>query len=215
MLWTVDADHKIDAVRRQLVSPLTWAGLAALAGGTPLALAEPEAQRVTSGFTSPVRATVAALADTILPKNLTPGAIEAGVLRYIELTFQRTFDAAAQALFLSGVGYFQTAARRALGMAFTAAPAHERLRYVSALDAECFSAQPSAPAAVVGFVLMVKRLTIIGYYTSDAGAHSELNVELLPGPFRGDVPLRPETRTFYEDSFGVPVERPPGYLARS
>lgn len=208
------ANHKtnMDLDRRQLLGSLTWAGLASLAAQSRLLGA---AQAAVPAFSPAVRQTIASLSDTILPRTATPGAIDAAVPQYIEFVFNRALDAGGRAQFLEDAAQFQADAARVLGIAFPAATSEQQLRYVTALDAECFSAKPATRPEVLRFVLIIKRLVVIGYYTSDQGAHSELDVELLPGKFRGAAPVDPLLRTYYEDSFGVPLERPPGYLAGS
>ena len=39
------------------------------------------------------------------------------------------------------------------------------------------------------FMLMVKELTLLGYFTSEVGATQVLQYNPLPGPYRGCVPL--------------------------
>jgi hypothetical protein len=201
----------MDLVRRKLLDSLTWAALASLAAQSRLPAAEP----ATPAFSASIRKTITALSETIVPRTTTPGAIDVGVPGYIEFVFRRALDASARTEFLAGAAAFQADAERVLGGDFPAAPADAQLRYVAALDAECFSAKPTIRPEILGFVLTIKRLTVVGYYTSDRGARGELDVEPMPGAFRGDVRSAAATRTYYEDSFGVPLERPRGYLSNS
>jgi len=96
----------------------------------------------------------------------------------------------------------------------SAAGVAQREAYLGALDARLNSPTASdLKNPSLEFLAVVKRLTVIGFFTSETGARHELDVELFPGPFVGEKTMNAQSRTFYEDAFGVPLERPPGYLA--
>jgi hypothetical protein len=162
-------------------------------------------------FPAALRQLVTAIADALIPRTDTPGALDVRAGEFAERLLRHT-DRATVDAFAAGARAFAAAASRDLGMPFGSATPQARLGYVQRLDAASFSSPPADPAAPGAFLLSLKRLIVIGYYTSDAGAHAELDVELFPGPFQGAVSISTQPKTYYEDSFGVPVERPPGYL---
>lgn len=171
--------------------------LAVAAEGSSSAAALPQADRAL--FTM--------FADTILPRTKTPGALDVGVVEFMEFMTTRGMVAAARAAF-----DVQRAALLADAKPYLRTSPGKRFKYVDALDRELFSEPRSERQTVLDGYAAVKRLTLIGYYTAERAALSELNVAPYPGPFFGSVPVDAKTRTFYEDSFGVPVERPARYL---
>ena len=162
------------------------------------------------------RTTLKTLADTILPPTDTPGAIDVGVMHFFEFIVRRGMDEPVHAAFCEGLKLLRADARRHLGTHLETASLQHRFAYIDSIDRELFDQEFANPErkSLLDCYATVKRLTVIGFYTSDAGAHSELHVEAFPGPFVGSVQLGADERTFYEDSFGVPVERPVGYLRR-
>ncbi len=161
-------------------------------------------------------AVLAALADTIIPRTQTPGAVDVGVPEFIRFMVYRGMHEDVRRAFDAGLEAFQEDALGRLGTRFETAGAERRHYYVDAIDGEIFLGDAAAPKrkALLDFYATVKKLTVIGYYTSERGARAELAVEFYPGPFDGSVPMDARTRTFYEDAFGVPLVRSPGYLPR-
>ena len=160
-------------------------------------------------FSDVMRQLAATIADVLIPRTDTPGAVDVGVVAFTEHLVRYT-DRASFDRFIAGAKAFEAAAAHDLGTPFATAAPDIREGYVQRLDERCFSGVPVPPAA--GFLLALKRLTVLGYYTAEAGARAELDVQPFPGPFRGAVPLETQPKTYYEDSLGVPTERPPGYL---
>jgi hypothetical protein len=156
---------------------------------------------------------IEAIADEILPSTRTPGAREAGVGAFVRLMIAHSIPPDFVSRLEQGMLEFRNEAQRVLGRPFENAASDPRRTFLADLDRRSFERQPTAqPSGQVGFYLVVKRLTVIGYYTSRTGAMSQLDVSMLPGPFRGSTRKTGDIRTFYEDSFGVPLERPAGYL---
>lgn len=159
------------------------------------------------------RALLNAIADTLIPRTATPGAADTGVVDFIDFVFRRGMQPAVRVAFQQGMQLLAADALRVAGARFEQATAQQRFDYLDALDRDLFAAQSDASRKpLLDFFATVKRLAVIGYFTSERGARSTLDVQLFPGTFQGSKPVDARTRTFYEDSFGVPVERPAGYL---
>ncbi len=126
-------------------------------------------------------ALLSAIADTILPDTDTPGAVKAGVVDFMTLMISGWLDPAESARFLSGLDEFGSEAKRATGQSFTALPPSARLAHLKIVQA---AAGPLRSGhGPVPFFLMVKRLTVFGYYTSEIGAATELTFNLVPGAY--------------------------------
>jgi hypothetical protein len=132
--------------------------------------------------------------------------------------FDRSMEPSEQKAFRDGLQALMRDSQtlHAAGLAGAAAP--QREAYLEALEASEVPLNPPGALArgnpAREFLTVVKRLTVIGFFTSEIAARHELDVELFPGSFVGEKPMNAQSRTFYEDAFGVPLERPPGYLAR-
>jgi len=159
-----------------------------------------------------IQVLIAGLAEAVIPATSTVGAREAQVDRFIALVVERGMPPPDRERFLKGAAAFESEAVSLLGKRFNGASAAERERLVDTLDGEAFSGSHDAQRAdLVNFFVTVKQLTVVGYYTSEAGAKAELEYTPMPGLFIGSVPVNANTRTYYEDSFGVPLERPLNY----
>jgi hypothetical protein len=180
------------------------------------AAAEPSlAEPMTGSFEPDQRELVASIAETIIPRTRTVGATDVSAIDFIEFVYQRGMPADARAHFRLGLDAFAQDSKSRLQSTYIAAPPGERLAYLEAIDRELFTSPHHAERkSLLDFFAAMKRLTVIGYCTAKDGAADTLDVELFPGEFRGADPVTATTRTFYEDSFGVPLERPIGYLTK-
>jgi hypothetical protein len=176
-------------------------------------LASPASRAMGPALEDSDRALLRAIADTIIPATESPAASAVGTVEFLEHILRRGMTTEARAAFENGLHAFAADCREALGNPFDRASAQQRFELLDTLDRALFSDPPDASRkAQLDFFATMKSLTVIGYYTSEKGAHAELDVQPFPGEFKGAAPIERQTRTFYEDSFGVPIERPVGYL---
>jgi hypothetical protein len=120
---------------------------------------------------------VTAIADIILPKTDTSGALDANVPAFIDSMLADVYDAAAQARFNAGFAAFD---------GFLDRDAAGRKAFVKeslekALAAENPDGKP--------FILMARELTLLGFYTSQVGIAENMEYSQAPGPFHGCVPI--------------------------
>lgn len=125
---------------------------------------------------------VAAIADTILPKTATSGALDANVPAFIDSMLADVYDAAAKERFNKGFAEFD----KAHGKAMLDRDAAGRIAAVkssleAALAAENEDGKP--------FILMARELTLLGFYTSQVGIAENMQYSPAPGPFHGCVPV--------------------------
>jgi gluconate 2-dehydrogenase gamma chain len=126
-------------------------------------------------------ALVTFLADTILPRTDTPGAIDAGVPAYLDhlyLTWASEKTRAAH--------HAQLATIKAQLASFGTGPAA-----LTALDAAAF-----APGAKHWEYRNVKSLIATVYYVSEPGATQELQYEPVPGRWTASAPIAEIGRTW-------------------
>lgn len=156
-------------------------------------------------------ATVAELADTILPTTKTPGAKAARVNETIDVILKDCYTAADQQRFVEGLAQTNKLSQEAYGKAFVQLDPQQRIEVVKKLEADAkqqlaaMNAKASASATGAAadsqapkenkryspFFTMLKDLTLTTYFTSEIGATQALEYVAVPGRYDGCVPLKP------------------------
>jgi len=165
------------------------AGLALL--GAPLPATEPVAAAAAGTGHQPL---LTALVDTIIPATDTPGAAEAGVADFVTMMVERWMHPEERARFLAGLDSFDATVRRIHGHPFEALPPARRLEILQAMAAAEEGSVAGAPPAEGPFLARMRALAIYGYYTSEAGASQELELNLVPGHYEPCHDLKPGER---------------------
>ncbi|MCF8469618.1 MAG: gluconate 2-dehydrogenase subunit 3 family protein [Parvibaculum sp.] len=182
---------------------LAWASLAAAGvavSGSALTVSMPAAADVPKGelrfFTSDQRHMVAILAETIIPRTDTPGAIDAGVPRYIEFMVGEWLTPEERSIFMHGLAAAEKMAMGTFGRAFSACAVDERERILDLMEDEAGAASWYIPGNVdrafdsaAPFICQLKELTVYGYFSSRMGATQALVLNSAGGDFAGDIPL--------------------------
>jgi gluconate 2-dehydrogenase gamma chain len=124
---------------------------------------------------------VTAIADAILPKTSTPGALEANVPAFIDSMLADVYDAAAQARFNAGFAEFEKAEAKFLERDAAGKTAAVKASLEAAIAAEKPDGKP--------FILMTRELTLLGFFTSQLGVTEYAEYSQAPGAFHGCVPI--------------------------
>jgi Gluconate 2-dehydrogenase subunit 3 len=132
------------------------------------------------------------IADTILPRSDTPGAIDVGVPSWIGLVIAEYFSATRRAGFLSDLNAIDHQALSQSGAHLTALEGGGLAKVIAPLDAACGS-KDFTPAQR-GYV-QLKELVIHGYFTSKPVQQDLLKVVIVPGRFDADVRITPANPT--------------------
>jgi gluconate 2-dehydrogenase gamma chain len=137
---------------------------------------------------------VGVVADAIIPRTATPGAIDVGVPSYLD----RMMDVWASEATKDKHRASLRAIGEELGRGFTRLADPERRAAVGALDAAAFAEGGSEAGSVGVQYRELKSLIANVYYASEPGATQELQFELVPGRWLGDAPLSQIGRTWAE-----------------
>jgi gluconate 2-dehydrogenase gamma chain len=160
--------------------------------------AKPELTYVPKFFKEDQAQLVSALAETILPKTDTPGAIEAGVPGFIDDLVGTVYTEEQQKNFIEGLTLFNDQAKKQLGSDFIDASPEEQLSFVKKTNDDILGGNGKADSegwwaatskSKRPFFLEMKELTLTGFFTSEAGATKVLQYNQVPGPYKGCVPL--------------------------
>lgn len=148
-------------------------------------------------FTSAQLDLVSEVAETILPATDTPGAKEAKVGEFIQLMLKDCYYPKDQNSFLQGLEELSK-------KGFLKASPEEREKLLTEAEDYTFTfkeetsrkrnqakeAQQPFEEPGVPFFSLMKELTLLGYFTSEAGATQALDYLPVPGRYEGCVDLK-------------------------
>jgi len=142
---------------------------------------------------------VMTLAEMIIPKTDTPGAIEAGVPKFIEMMVADWYTDQERVIFFDGLASLDKFCEQKFKKTFL--KCHAEQQTLALKDAEeqaklyrSFGAagfggdlQAKTVDTKAPFFKKIKELTVLGYYTSEVGAQQELIYDPMPMVYDGDV----------------------------
>jgi hypothetical protein len=134
--------------------------------------------------------TVATIAELIVPETDTPGARAAGVPEFIDLMLAEWYDAEDRERFAQGLADVDARARALWGRPYVECAPAQQTHLLTVLDQEVTAAREARADPGRHFFHTMKRLTLIGYYTSEIGATRELHYRTIPGRLEGCVPFQ-------------------------
>jgi len=146
---------------------------------------------------------VVAMSDVMIPATDTPGAKGANVNEFIDLILTEWATEEERKIFLDGLTEADRKTNVLFGHGFAAASPKEQAAIVQVFDEELATTRneklPKQIRAweltlVLPFFAQMRRLTLVGYYTSLIGQEQELKVEIIPGALHGCVPAEPEVK---------------------
>jgi glucoside 3-dehydrogenase (cytochrome c) hitch-hiker subunit len=147
-------------------------------------------------------ATVAAIADLIIPQTDTPGAKAARVNEFMDIILADWCEDSERANFLSGLADVDVRSRRQFGKDFVDCTTDQQTGILAILDDEATTIREQKLETrrsrryrrpMEGpFLSGVKRLTLVGYYTSEIGETQELKLRNHFSRYQGCAALEPE-----------------------
>jgi hypothetical protein len=156
-------------------------------------------------LTDAQRQVVAAVAEHIIPKTNTAGAIDAGVPAFIELMLKDCYKAPEHASFLKGVNdlikaKFLSQNQDGQVAILTLLESNtkdmmrsyqqRRMKVGDNVDKETLEGANGVP-----FWRLIKELTLLGYYTSEKGIEASFVYQPVPGKFEA-TKLLPGQKSF-------------------
>lgn len=157
-------------------------------------------------------ATVAELAETIIPTTSTPGAKAAKVNEIIDVLLKDCYKEADQKRFLEGLAQTNKLSQDSYSKPFVQLDPTQRIEIVKKLEAEAKEQKaqmanarettkvenaqadlqvPKDKVKFTPFFTILKDLTLTGYFTSEIGCTQALEYVAVPGRYDGCVPLKP------------------------
>ena len=144
-------------------------------------------------LTTSQRDIVSGVIDVMIPRTDTPGAVDVGVPGFIDLMLKDVYTQADRDRYLAGLADFDATAVAENGKKFVALEKTQQVALVRKFHDAAVAeerrlrrahAHPQRP-----FILMTKELTLLGFFTSQAGATQVLQYVAVPGSYHGCIPL--------------------------
>jgi gluconate 2-dehydrogenase gamma chain len=145
-------------------------------------------------FTEAQREAVTAFSDLIIPTTDTPGAVEAGVVEYIELIVSEWYHDEERERFMRGLAHLDDHAESTTGVRFAYSGEARQTAMLRGMEAGGRALEQADPDAEQSFFRQAKSLVLHGYYTSEIGMKEELLFVGIPGYYDGYASIAEITR---------------------
>jgi len=156
-------------------------------------------------FSTEQMALVTAIADTVIPKGDTVGALDVKVPANLETLLRGWASADTLEEVLAGLERVDEASNKAKGKGFAALDTATRLEVLKAHETVAMKDDPTkkpsgglamfmGPVKVDAGYARLRGLIVKLFYLSEAALTQELTYEHDPGGYTGSVPLTPESR---------------------
>ena len=176
--WTMT---RREAIRRTALM-LGVAVTPSLLTGVMLAQASASNRTAPAYLTAKQYENVSAIAERILPKTDTPGARDVGVAAFIDLMYGKYMTAAEKRVFADGLLEVESVGAGSNPGGFAAlTPAQQ--------DSMLKRIAEAAQGKEGTFFHLMKELTLLGYFTSEAIGKKVLYYDPIPGRYDGCIPL--------------------------
>ncbi|MFT3826080.1 MAG: gluconate 2-dehydrogenase subunit 3 family protein [Chitinophagaceae bacterium] len=128
------------------------------------------------------------VAETILPATDTPGAKEAKVGEFMTVFVNDCYDEKNQQIFLDGMKKINEASKKKFNDNFMSISPEQRKELLTEIDKErkTYTDNKKSEDPTHYFVL-IKQLTLLGYFSSEVGATKALRYVAIPGRYEGCI----------------------------
>ncbi len=184
--------------RREALKKAAWVMGGALSAPAILGVlngctAKPTIDWKPTFFTEDQGIFISQVSGIIIPKTDTDGAIEVGVPGFIDQLVKETYKKEDQEKFLKELDEFMAVAEAEFGDPFIELDAEDQSEWVLAQHE---AAVLDKAAKERPFILKLKELTMVGYFTSEVGATQVLQYDPVPGAYHGCLPLEEVGKTW-------------------
>lgn len=131
--------------------------------------------------------------DLMIPETDTPGALGAGVHRFIDAMLAEWANEQSRARFGQAMRSIKERALELHDADFADLAEDIQFDVLAGIDREAFADGGSASPYT-----LLKKLVLLGYYSSEQGATTELRYNPIPGAYTGCVPLEDIGRAYYK-----------------
>lgn len=152
----------------------------------------PSAKKVDDLFSDDNIALLDEVGETIIPATDTPGAKDVHTGSFMAMMVRDCYEDADQKVFVEGINKLQAACKAKYKQSFTDCTSARRTEFLNGLDAEQHAYTKSKKASQPNhYFRMMKELTLLSYFTSEAGCTKALRYVPVPGRYDGNYPYKP------------------------
>lgn len=139
---------------------------------------------------------ISSFVDTILPATDTPGALDVNVDVFIDLLFEKSYDAETQQQVRNELDQMNALAEQNYGAPFADLNNEDRKQFLLDLEKDGGKFRKSVWGTAVGdqekppgFYKSLKSLTLWAYFSSEKVGEEILVYDPIPGDYKGCIPL--------------------------
>lgn len=129
------------------------------------------------------KAVVASLADALIPRTETPGALDVGAPAFLDVLVADYYDDTERNALAAGIDAIDALAHATAGVGFTALSGDALARVMTQLDAPPDRTVPAAQA-----YSRLRGVLVHGYLTSERVQKEVLKTQIMPGRWDGATP---------------------------
>lgn len=131
------------------------------------------------------------IGETILPQTDTPGAKSTQIGSFIDKIVKDCYSSEQQNILLSGIEEIKSGFENKYSISFFKGEASQREEFLNEVNTNMIQKNKNKKKDdPVHYFLMLKQLTILGYFTSETGASQALNYIAVPGKYDGSYPYK-------------------------
>jgi len=190
--------NRREAIQRTMLALGYAISAPALMGVLNGCRAKPELAYVPDFFNKDQALLISELSEIIIPKTDTPGAKEAGVPGFIDSMVKEAYSKEQQDEFIKDMAAFDGDAKKMFGDSFAMCSHDDKVAVVKKHHDAALAESKGGGAtgwwnagtgSKTPFILTIKELTLLGFFTSKLGATEVLQYNPVPGPYQGCVDL--------------------------
>lgn len=181
--------------RRNLLRTAGLLAAAAVVPSNPMALWARVADGVAParGLTGAQLSLIAGIADTLIPRTSTPGALDVKVPAFVNVVVSESLTARERKGFIAGLTIVEVYLRDDQGRAFADLPSEGRAARIADIEDQGIVYRAISKVLRQGeprrTYWKLKELIVHGYFTSDVVANEILGDPIMPGRFDGAAPI--------------------------
>ena len=131
------------------------------------------------------------IADIIIPETTSPGAREAQVGRVIATILEDCYKPEDQNVVINSLNELDKVSYEQFQTSFQKVTLIDKTKLIEELDEKAYTLNNEERTDIHNGYKIIKELTLLGYFTSEAGVTQALNYNMVPGRFDGCVDLKP------------------------
>jgi hypothetical protein len=153
---------------------------------------KPEGGNQSGELFSPAQITLLnEIGETILPATDTPGAKSVQIGNFMQKMVRDCYNSVEQSIFVNGLKEIASTFEKKYGKSFLNAKPDEREGFLNDINAQANNNKKTKMKnESQHYFIMMKQLTILGYFSSETGSTQALNYIAVPTKYDGSYPYK-------------------------